>query len=47
MDILLLLALVAFAAGAVVATIHKSWVNVLVCVGLFLLTLSQTNLIHG
>lgn len=46
MDVLLLLALVAFAAGAVVAVIYKSWVPVLVCVGLFLLTLAQTDLIH-
>ena len=47
MDILLLLALVAFLAGAVVAGIQKSWVMVLVCAGLFLLALAETGLIHS
>lgn len=45
MDVLPLLALVAFLAGAVVAGIQKSWVLVLICVGLFLLGLAQTGLI--
>ena len=47
MDVLLLLALVAFLAAAVVAGIQKSWVMVLVCAGLFLLTLAQTGLIDS
>jgi NADH:ubiquinone oxidoreductase subunit K len=47
MDVLLLLALVAFLAGAVVAGIQKSWVHVLMCVGLFLLALAQTGLIDS
>lgn len=46
MDVLLLLALVAFLAAAVVAGIQKSWVMVLVCVGLFLVVLADTGLIH-
>lgn len=46
MDILLLLALVAFLAGAVVVGIQKAWPTVLLCVGLFLLTLAQTGLIN-
>ena len=45
MDVLLLLALVAFLAAAVVAGIQKSWVMVLVCVGLFLVVLAQTGLV--
>lgn len=47
MDVLLLLALVAFLAAAVVAGIQRSWVMVLLCVGLFLLTLAQTGLIES
>jgi NADH:ubiquinone oxidoreductase subunit K len=47
MDILLILALVTFLAGAVVAAIQKSWVLVLICAGLFLLALSQTGLIDS
>lgn len=46
MDILLLLALVAFLAGAVVAGIQKAWPIVLVCAGLFFLALAQTGLIN-
>jgi hypothetical protein len=44
-DVLLLLALVAFLAGAVVAGIQKSWPIVLLCAGLFLATLAETGLI--
>lgn len=47
MDVLLLLALVAFLSAAVVAGVQKSWVMVLLCAGLFLLTLAQTGLIHS
>lgn len=47
MDILLVLALVAFLAGAVVAGIQKAWPVVLLCTGLFLLTLAQTGLINS
>jgi thiol:disulfide interchange protein len=45
MDILLFLALVAFAAAAVVAAIQKSWVLALMCAGLTLLALAQTGLL--
>jgi hypothetical protein len=45
MDVLLLLALVAFLAGAVVAGIQKSWPIVLIAAGLFFLALAQTGLI--
>ncbi|MER7363588.1 hypothetical protein [Nonomuraea wenchangensis] len=47
MDVLLLLALVAFLAAAVVAGIQKSWVLVLVCAGLFLMVLADAGLIHS
>lgn len=46
MDVLLLLALVAFLAGAVVAGIQRAWPIVLLCVGAFLVVLAQTSLIH-
>lgn len=45
MDVLLLLALVAFLAGAVVAGIQKSWVHVLLFIGLFLVVLARAGLI--
>lgn len=45
MDILALLATAAFLAGAIVAVIQKSWVLMLICIGLFLLALTQTGLI--
>ncbi|MET9339261.1 hypothetical protein [Nonomuraea sp. NPDC003804] len=47
MDVLLLLAIIAFAAGGIVAAIQKAWVLVLVCAGLCLLTLAQTGLIDS
>ncbi|MFG1963107.1 hypothetical protein [Nonomuraea sp. NPDC049028] len=47
MDILFLLAVVVFAAGAIVAAIQKSWLHVLLFVGLTLVALAQTNLIHS
>jgi hypothetical protein len=46
MDILLILALILFAAGAVVAAIQKSWLMVLLMAGLALVTLAQTGLIN-
>lgn len=45
MDVLLILALVAFLSAAVVAAMGKSWVMVLLCVGLALMALSATGLI--
>lgn len=45
MDVLLLLALVAFLAGGVVAAIQRSWVHVLLFAGLFLVVLAQTGLV--
>jgi hypothetical protein len=47
MNVLLLLALVAFLAGAVVAGIQRAWPLVLLCVGLFLVTLAETGLISS
>lgn len=47
MDILHLLALVAFLSGAVVAAIQKSWILVLLCAGLALMALSASGLIPG
>ncbi|MFI6484627.1 hypothetical protein ACIBH1_42370 [Nonomuraea sp. NPDC050663] len=47
MDILLMLALIAFAAGGVVAAIQKSWLHLLLFVGLFLVTLSESGLVNG
>jgi hypothetical protein len=46
-DVILLLALVSFLAGAVVAGIQKAWPIVLLCVGLFLTALAETGLING
>jgi hypothetical protein len=39
MDIFLLLALIAFGAGAVLAAVGRNWALALVAVGLFLLSL--------
>ncbi|MFI6296722.1 hypothetical protein ACIBEJ_34390 [Nonomuraea sp. NPDC050790] len=47
MDVLLLLALVCFLAGAVVAGIQRAWPTVLLCAGLFFLALAQTGLIDS
>lgn len=47
MDVLLLLALAAFLAGAVVAGIQKSWPIVLIAVGLFFAFLADSGLIHS
>jgi hypothetical protein len=46
MDILLLLALVCFLSGGVVAGIQRAWPIVLLCAGLFLVTLAETGLIN-
>ncbi|MFN2636888.1 MAG: hypothetical protein ABR585_07680 [Gemmatimonadaceae bacterium] len=47
MDVLMLLALVCFLAGAVVAGIQRSWPIVLIAAGLFLATLAGTGLIDS
>lgn len=47
MNVLLILALVAFLSGAVVAAIQKGWVLVLLCLGLALVVLAQTGLINS
>lgn len=41
MDLIPVLALVAFGAGAVVAAVTKSWAVALVAAGLFLLSLAR------
>ena len=45
MDLLLLIALVTFAAGAVVAAVQNSWALALVAVGLFVVTLSESGVV--
>lgn len=45
MDVLALLALVAFLSAAVVAAIQRSWVMVLLSAGLALMALSASGLI--
>ncbi|WP_170223425.1 hypothetical protein [Nonomuraea turkmeniaca] len=47
MDVLLLLAIVCFLSGAVVAGIQKAWPVVLLCVGLAFVTIAETGLISG
>ncbi len=46
MDVLELLALVFFAAAAVVAGIQRSWPIVLLSAGAFFITLAGSGLIH-
>lgn len=46
MDVLLILAVVAFLSAAIVAAIQKSWVLVLLCAGLALMALSASGLIN-
>lgn len=45
MDVLMLLALVAFLSGGVIAGIQRSWSIVLIAAGLFLVTLAGTGLV--
>jgi hypothetical protein len=47
MDVLLLLALVAFLSAAVVAGIQRAWVEALIAAGLFLYVLAETGLIKS
>lgn len=47
MDVLLLLAIVCFLSGAVVAGIQKAWPIVLICLGLAFAVLAETGLIGG
>ena len=47
MDIIAVLALVAFGAAAVIAGVAKSWAVALVAVGLFLITLNDAGLKVG
>ena len=47
MDVLLLLAIVCFLSGAVVAGIQKAWPLVLLCLGLAFAVLAETGLING
>lgn len=45
MDVLLLLALVCFLSGAVVAGIQKAWPLVLLCLGLAFVTIAETGIL--
>lgn len=47
MDVLAILALVAFGVGAILAFIERSWALALVAVGLFLVALSNAGLKFG
>jgi hypothetical protein len=44
MDIFILLALIAFGAGAVLAAVQRSWALALVAAGLFLVTFAKAGL---